>query len=88
LSGQEIKLGSFVAPAGVLKLKLTPDTVAIVIYDHGAQEVKDFYSIKWMSDGHVSNRHGKDLQILTPLQFCKIWCKKEMGYRGVKDEGI
>jgi len=76
-----ITLGSFVCP----KEDIEKENIAIVIYDHKEQGMENFFSIKWMSDGMMSNRYLEDLQSVTPLEFCKIWCKNQMGYAGVKE---
>jgi len=76
-----IKLGSFVCP----KESKGNTPVAIVIYDHSINGLSDSFSIKWMEDGHISLRKTDDLRELSPLDFCKEWCKNQMGYDGVKN---
>ncbi len=73
-----IQLGSFVCD----KEDTKHDWPAIVIYDHAVNGYPELASIKWMEDGHMSNRNKSELQELTPLEFCKSWCVNQMSYSG------
>jgi len=76
-----MKIGSFVCAAN----DETKESIAIVIFDHSVFGCSKLFSIKWMDDGMMSNRHQDELQELTPLEFCKVWCKNQMGYDGVEE---
>lgn len=55
--------------------------IAIVVIDHSTiNEDSELRTIKRMSDGHLSNRDIEELVELTPLEFCKVWCKDQVGY--------
>lgn len=70
-----MKLGSFVCPVE----DKDHEAVAIIVSDHSKHGSESF-TIKWLSDGHISLRDKADLKELTPLEFCKSWCKHQIGY--------
>ena len=80
--GLMIKLGSFVCDKDDTKHEYP----AVVIYDHAIHGHTTSVSIKWMEDGHMSLRKPEQLKELTPLEFCKSWCGKHMGYDGYDNQ--
>ena len=71
-----MEMGTFVCPVEDKKHKC----LAIVVYDHSKEGMNGTNTIKWLSDGHISLRHDDELKILTTDEFCRSWCKKQIGY--------
>lgn len=78
---EKIKIGSFICPYGAEN----NSPVGIVIYDHSihGKETKDLFSIKWMNDGGISLKDGMHIKLLSSLDFCKVWCDKQISYAEV-----
>lgn len=71
-----MKLGAFVCPVDDDKA----ENIAVVVYDHSVTGYPGMNTVKWMDDGLISTRDDEDLRELTPLEFCKVWCKNQIGY--------
>lgn len=39
------------------------------------------YSIRWLSDGHLSLRRSVDLKVLPPEVATKAWCRNSIEYK-------
>jgi len=72
-----MKLGTFVCDKNY-------NCLAIVIFDHSITGLKGLSKIKLLSNGRISSHKDSELKELTPEEFCKLWCKKEMGCYGGK----
>jgi len=78
--GGAIVLGSFVTDKEDTDLS----DLAIVVFDHRIYDI-DLFSIKRLSDGHISNRSASELQVVDPLSACKVWCKNQITYSNLID---
>lgn len=54
----KFSMGEFVAS----KEDATLSDVGVIVFDHSVHGVDDFYSVRWLSDRHLSARSGDELQ--------------------------
>lgn len=66
-----LKCGDFVVPSG----NVIRSDVAIVCLDHQTTGYSDIYTVRWLSDGHISNRRHEELTQVDAETATRIWCR-------------
>jgi hypothetical protein len=69
---KRFKCGTFVTPIG----KYHPRDVALVCVDHAVLGYGDFYTVRWLSNGDISNRKHEELFEVDAETATKIWCRE------------
>ena len=58
---------------------LNAEYPAIIVYDHSIVNNPGLFSIK-RTNGYLSLREESELREIEPIEFCKVWCKKQIKY--------
>jgi hypothetical protein len=72
---ERLKIGSFIADVEDTDL----DAIAIIAIDHMIHGY-DFYTIRWLADGHMSSRDRDQIKLLDSEVATKAWCKNCIEY--------